>query len=135
MYGFDKTFLDYDSHKKCYPIIVCEGCKDCLTLKKIYPYVVANNTSSMGLNKIILRNITNKFLLVYDNDEAGINGMNRDKEALRDIGSYVDTVQIPDGYKDCTDCFINTKTLEYNKEDFIKLSKQIKRKLKALYEI
>ena len=135
MYGFDKTFLDYDRHKKCYPIIVCEGCKDCLTLKKIYPYVVANNTSSMGLNKAILRNITNKFLLVYDNDEAGINGMNRDKEILRDMGSYVDTVQIPEGYKDCTECLINTKTLEYNKEDFIKLSKQIKRKLKALYEI
>lgn len=135
MYGFDRTFLNYDKHEKCYPIIICEGCKDCLTLKKIYPYVLANNTSSMGLNKDILRNITNKFLLVYDNDEAGRDGMKKDKNSLRNIGSFVDTVQIPDGYKDCTDCYINPNSLEYNKEDFIKLSKQIKRKLKNLCEI
>ncbi len=135
MYGFDHRFLIYDSYQKCHPIIVCEGCKDCITLKKIYPYVLSNNTSSMGLNSLILRNVSNRFLLAYDNDEAGLNGMNKDKSILRSMGAYVDTIKLPSEYKDCTDCYINPKTLEYNKDTFLSLAHQVKTKIKKLYEI
>lgn len=132
MFGFDKKFLNYDAlaEKKghCYPIIVCEGSKDCLMLKKIYPYVLANNTSSMGINAQILRNISNSFLLAYDNDKAGEDGMKKDKGVLRNLGAYVESLQLHDGFKDCADYLGHP-------EEFEELKAQIKRKLKRLYEI
>ena len=127
MYGFDKTFKKLDGYEKSYPIVVCEGCKDCLMLKKFYPYVVANNTSSMGLNAIILRNITNKFLLAYDNDKAGQEGMSKDKKTLLNSGAFVKTLQLDEGFKDCADYIKDHKKLKG-------LSKQLKEKLKKLYE-
>lgn len=127
MYGFDSTFAKLDGYKRSYPIVVCEGCKDCLMLKRFYPYVVANNTSSMGLNAVILRNITDKFLLAYDNDKAGQEGIEKDKKTLLSSGAYVQTLQLDEGFKDCADYIKdNTKMKE--------LSSQLKRKLKILYE-
>lgn len=132
MFGFDKKFLNYDSdyekRNKCYPIIVCEGCKDCLMLKKIYPYVLANNTSSMGLNAHVLRNISDSFLLAYDNDKAGKEGMEKDKKVLRGMGAYVDSISLHEGFKDCAEYFGNT-------EKFKELKEQVKKKLKDLYFI
>ena len=132
MFGFDKNFLKYDaiSQKKgrCYPIIVCEGSKDCIMLKRIYPYVLANNTSSLGINAQILRNITDSFLLAYDNDKAGAEGIEKDKKVLRNLGAYVESIKLHDGFKDCADY------LEHPQE-FEELKKQVRRKLKSLYEI
>lgn len=132
MFGFDKRFQKYDEqaekYNKCLPIIVCEGSKDCLMLKQIYPYVVANNTSSMGLNAPVLRNISNTFLLAYDNDKAGMEGMKKDKRVLRGIGAYVDSIQLHEGFKDCADYIGHPK-------EFEELKKQVKTKLKRLFEI
>ena len=72
-------------------------------LKKFYPYTLANNTSSMGVNAQVLRNISNKFLLAYDNDQSGQEGIERDKNTLRNLGAYVESLQLHDGYKDCAD--------------------------------
>ena len=127
MYGFDKAFSKLDGYEKSYPIIVCEGCKDCLVLKRFYPYVLANNTSSMGLNAVILRNITNKFLLAYDNDQAGQEGIERDKKTLLNSGAYVQVVQLEEGFKDCAEYLKDPEKLK-------ELSSQIKTKLKSLYE-
>ena len=132
MFGFDKKFLNYDSdyskRNKCYPIIVCEGCKDCLMLKTIYPYVLANNTSSMGLNAYVLRNISDSFLLAYDNDKAGKEGMEKDKRVLRNMGAYVDSINLHDGFKDCAEYYGRPV-------EFKQLKEQIKKKLKSLYLI
>ena len=132
MFGFDKKFLNYDRQaekkNKCYPIIVCEGSKDCMMLKKIYPYVLANNTSSMGLNAQILRNISDSFLLAYDNDQAGIEGIEKDKKILRGLGAYVESIKLHNGFKDCADYLGHPK-------EFEELKIQVKRKLKNLYEI
>lgn len=132
MFGFDKSFLKYDKesekHNRCLPIIVCEGSKDCLMLKKIYPYVVANNTSSLGVNASILRNISNSFLLAYDNDDAGKEGIERDKKVLRQKGAYVDSLKLHEGFKDCADYLGHPK-------EFEELKAQIKKKLKELYNI
>lgn len=132
MYGFDKKFSTYDKaveeKGKCLPVIVCEGSKDCIMLKKFYPYVVANNTSSMGINAQILRTITNKFLLAYDNDQAGIDGTKKDKKVLRGLGAYVESLQLHEGLKDCADYLDHP-------DKFNELKKQIKTKLKELYEI
>lgn len=134
MYGFDKRFSKYDEGSKCYPIIVCEGCKDCISLKKIYPYVVANNTSSMGLNAYILRNISDKFLLAYDNDSAGEEGTKKDKKVLRNLGAFVDNIKLPEGVKDCTD-YIYTKNGYFRDKNFLDLKKQIVKKVKSLYNL
>ena len=134
LYGFDKRFKQYEEGKKCYPIIVCEGCKDCLTLKKIYPYVLANNTSSMGVNAHVLRNITDKFLLAYDNDSAGQEGIKKDKEVLRNVGAFVDSIKLPEGIKDCTD-YIYTKYGEFVRSNYDSLKEQVTRKLRQLYNI
>ena len=37
-------------------------------MKQFYPYTVSINTSSMGLNAYVLINLSNKFVLAYDND-------------------------------------------------------------------
>ena len=134
MYGFNKKFLKYDEGKKCYPIVICEGCKDCISLKKIYPYVLANNTSSMGMNAHILRNISDKFLLAYDNDKAGQDGMKKDKHILRGMGAYVDSITLPEDFKDCTD-YIYSSTGEFQKDNFLKLKAQLTRRLNSLYNI
>lgn len=132
MFGFDKKFLNYDKQAekggKCYPIIVCEGSKDCMMLKRIYPYVLANNTSSMGVNAQILRNISDSFLLAYDNDQAGEEGIEKDKKVLRNLGAYVESVKLHNGFKDCADYLGHP-------EEFEELKSQIKRKLKSLYNI
>jgi DNA primase len=132
MYGFNKKFQEYEKEVekrgKCLPIIVCEGSKDCLMLKQFYPYVLANNTSSMGVNAQVLRNISNKFLLAYDNDESGQEGIKRDKRTLRNLGAYVESLQLHDGFKDCADY------LDYP-DEFLELKDQVKRKIRKLYNI
>ena len=97
-------------------------------LKQIYPYVLANNTSSMGVNAQVLRNISNKFLLAYDNDESGQEGIKRDKRTLRNLGAYVESLQLHDGFKDCADY------LDYPNK-FSELKDQVKRKIRKLYNI
>ena len=135
MFGFDKSFMKFDRYKKCPPVIVCEGAKDCLTLKQIYPFVLSNNTSSMGANAYVLRNMTNKFLLAYDNDSAGHEGIEKDKKILRSTGAFVDDITFPEGIKDCCDLFINPKTCEQRFVEFNLLKQQVTRKLKQLYLI
>lgn len=103
MFGFDSSFKTFDNSDKPHPIIVCEGCKDCLMLKRFYPYVVANNTSSMGINAPILRNLSNRFLLAYDNDKAGKEGMDKDKKVLRTLGAYAEILELDTRFKDCAD--------------------------------
>lgn len=134
MFGFDKNFKKLDQKTECVPLIICEGCKDCITLKTIYPYVLSNNTSSMGINSSILRNITNKFLLAYDNDKAGKEGMEKDKQFLRATGAYVDSIKLPEGIKDCTDYLFNEYGM-FNKNNYELFKKQLKIKLKQLYEL
>lgn len=130
MFGFDKSFANYDEQclKKggALPIIVCEGSKDCLMLKKLYPYVLANNTSSMGLNATVLRNISDKFLLAYDNDKPGQDGIARDKKLLRNMGCYVDNIRLHNQYKDCADYLDDPAAFKL-------LASQIKTKLRNLF--
>ena len=94
MFGFDKRFENFDKYKVCPPIVVCEGSKDCIFLKQFYPYTVAVNTNSMGLNAQVLINLSNKFVLAYDNDKAGQEGIVRDKRILRSFGVQVSSLEL-----------------------------------------
>ena len=119
MFGFYKDFEDYDSHDTCKPIIVCEGLKDCITLKKIYPYVLSNNTSHMGINLQVLSNLTNKFILIYDNDRAGQEGMNEDISSTQRLKYDIVEMKIADGYKDITDMSENQDKFNSLKESLL----------------
>lgn len=127
MFGFDSTFKKLDESEKCYPIVVCEGCKDCMVLKKYYPFVVANNTSSMGLNSVILRNMSDKFILAYDNDSAGQEGMDKDSKILRQSGAFVQRLSLDKEFKDCADYVGHPEKLKG-------LIHQLKSKVKVLYK-
>ena len=81
----------------------------------------------MGLNAVILRNITDKFLLAYDNDKAGQEGIEKDKKTLLNTGAFVQTLQLDEGFKDCADYIRDNKKMK-------ELSNQLKQKLKRLYE-
>lgn len=125
MYGFYKDFLNYGEEDLGMPIVVCEGSKDCIALKTIYPYVVSNNTSGLGINANILRNLTSKFVLAYDRDETGIAKTLQDQKRLQGLGAFVATLSLPDGVKDCADCLIK-------REDYSTLKTNLMKKIDYL---
>ena len=117
LFGFDEKFKNFENHRTCPPIVVCEGSKDCLFLKHYYPYVVAVNTSSMGLSSQVLINLTNKFILAYDNDSAGQEGIERDKKILRGLGAQVVSLELDKSVKDCADYIKYPEKIKALKEE------------------
>lgn len=92
LFGF-YDFEDFQFNKD--PILLTEGIKDALVLKTIYPYTIALNTAGLTINSLqFLKSLTNRFLLVYDNDKAGTDAIKRDKEALRNEGCRVIDIKL-----------------------------------------
>jgi hypothetical protein len=124
MFGFNKKFESFDSHETCPPIVICEGSKDAIFVKQFYPYTLAINTSSMGLNAQVLINISNKFVLAYDNDSAGQEGIKRDKRTFRNLGAQVTSLELDSSkdeegkflIKDCSDYIKYPKKIPKLKE-------------------
>jgi DNA primase len=125
LYGLYPEFKNFDSNNNAMPIVVCEGAKDCIALKKIYPYVIANNTSKLGINAYVLRNLTNKFILAYDNDETGTLKTDYNRKQLQSLGAYVGRLRIPANCKDCGDC-------TDKKSDWEELKKNLKKEIRIL---
>ena len=125
MFGFFNDFKNYNRHTTCMPILVCEGAKDAIVLKKIYPYTLSCNTSSLGINTYVLANITDKILLAYDNDSTGSEKIKQDKRTLVNLGCSVDFVQYEDGFKDAAD-YVG------HPQEYCSLRRQIKNKLRGL---
>lgn len=126
MFGWYKDFVEYNKKSKRLPIVVCEGPKDCIALKKIYPYVLSANTDSLGVNVEVLKQITNDILLVYDNDESGIRGMKKDQKILVNQWVNCDTFHVPDGFKDVSE-------LIFHKQEFKEFGKRLLNKIKKLH--
>ena len=126
MFGFYRDFINYDRHAQCMPIVVCEGIKDAIVLKRFYPYVLANNTSRLGLNAYVLSNITDKVLLAYDNDETGLESAPKDKKKLIELGCSADILQLDKGFKDVSDYISSPADLRQLRKRFIN-------KIKGLY--
>ena len=133
MFGFNKKFESFDNYKTCPPIVICEGSKDCIFLKQFYPFTVAVNTSSMGLNAQVLINLSNKFILAYDNDKAGQDGIERDKRTLRSLGAQVTSLEL-DKAKDENDKFLIKDCSDYTKypSKIPKLKEELQYKLKRV---
>ena len=133
MFGFNKKFKQFEEHSVCYPIVVCEGSKDCLFLRQFYPYTLAVNTSSMGVNAQVLINISNKFVLAYDNDEAGQEGIYKDKKVLRELGAQVASLELDKSkdaegnflIKDCSDYIKYPNKIPKLKEELIYKIKRV----------
>lgn len=123
MFGFFNDFQNYDRHTMCMPIVVCEGVKDAIVLKRFYPYVLSNNTSALRVNANILANITDKVILAYDNDETGRKEIQKDKRKLANLGCSVETLQYT--FKDAGEYINHPKELK-------ELREQLKLKVKGL---
>ena len=57
----------------------------------------------MGLSAYVLINLSNKFILAYDNDKAGKEGIERDKKILRRLGAQVVSLDLDKNLKDIAD--------------------------------
>lgn len=86
-------FQNFKDFKYNYPIILCEGTKDQIVLQRLYPYTLACLTSGLnGFDDIsIIRQLTDKVILCYDNDDAGKKSALRDKEKLIKTGCKCST--------------------------------------------
>lgn len=79
LYDFEK----FNFHKDY--VIITEGVKDALTIKTLYPYTISLNTAGLTVNSFnLLKAITNKFILIYDNDRAGKEATEKDLKLLKD---------------------------------------------------
>lgn len=96
MFGWE-DFKNYDFNK---PIVLCEGAKDSIYLKKYYPYTLALNTSNItSLNLNILKKFTNNLILCYDNDSTGSSSIKMDGDLLNENKINFQTIVV-EGSKD-----------------------------------
>lgn len=66
-------------------IILTEGIKDCLLIKTFYPYTIALSTAGLTTNSwAFIKSLTNKFILIYDNDKAGKEATIRDLKLFKE---------------------------------------------------
>ena len=92
-------FEDFNFNKKK-PIILTEGIKDALMLKTIYPYTLSLNTAGLTQNALnFVTALTDRFILIYDNDKPGRDATERDKAALREKECRV--FDFTPTFKDC----------------------------------
>ena len=91
------------------PILLVEGHLDRDMMATIYPNTLGIMTNRLSKSQInILTNLTNKFILMLDNDEAGISGQ---KQAFYQLkGNKVGFIKHDDKLKDAGDLVKLEKT-------------------------
>ena len=91
------------------PILLVEGHLDRDMMATIYPNTLGIMTNRLSKSQInILTNLTNKFILMLDNDEAGISGQ---KQAFYQLkGNKVGFIKHDDKLKDAGDLKKKKKT-------------------------
>lgn len=104
---------DFNDFKADTPVIICEGVKDAIWLKQYYKYTLALNGSEITSSNLeIFKNIFNKVILCYDNDDnlVGEKSANKDKDTFSGMGVICKTIYPPN--KDCAMFIENEKGLE-----------------------
>ena len=90
------------------PLVLCEGVKDAIYLKQFYPYVLSLNTSSISVSNLeIIRKITDKIILSYDNDDTGRRMSKIDNDMLIKLG--IRSTVIRPTHKDCAEYLENSQ--------------------------
>lgn len=83
-------------------LLIVEGSSDRDALSGIYPNIIAVMTSGLtSIQRELIRNLTNKVILLYDNDDTGRRGFYRDRKKLKSEGYAVE--EIPYNSKDVGD--------------------------------
>ena len=84
------------------PILLVEGHLDRDVMKEIYPNTLGIMTNHLSKVQVeILKNLTNKFILMLDNDEAGRDGIRTTKYQLQ--GCKISELQHDSYLKDAGD--------------------------------
>lgn len=126
MFGFH----NFQNFKQGMPIVLVEGEKDAIALQTIYPFALAMGRNTLGSNIKYLKYLTNKFVIIPDNDErAGEEGFERIKQDMEKYGLKLNKIVISNPkLKDVADIYTKSP----------KLWKQLKgymEKLKQKYNI
>lgn len=67
------------------PVILVEGLLDCDVIKQMYPNTMAVLTSGLTKNQAaVITRLTNRVVLMFDNDEAGRRGTSISERAIKD---------------------------------------------------
>lgn len=123
MFGFH----NFNGFQQEMPIVLVEGEKDAIILQTIYPYVLAMGRNTLGQNIKYLKYLTNKFVIIPDNDEAGLKGYERIKEEMSKYVLKLKHISISNlNLKDVADVYTNGnwKSLEEYMSKLKKLSIQ-----------
>jgi len=93
---------DFRDFEKDTPIVVTEGIKYALFLKKYYKYTISSLTNSLNINMIkMFRNITDTFVIAYDFDARGKTGTTKlTKVLLREQCTVKSIISFYGGMKD-----------------------------------
>ena len=114
-YGLGELSKDFRYGK---PILLVEGHLDRDMMATIYPNTLGVMTSHLSTSQIeLLKGLTNSFILMFDNDEAGRKGQSYAKYILKDC--KVNELQHEVSLKDAGD-LVSLDILNHNKyEDII----------------
>lgn len=89
VYGYD--MID-DNFKYGDYLVITEGQYDADSLRRVYPNVVATQTSNITLIQTnILKSMTDKFIIAFDSDNAGIDGF---EKAIKRLGTDIKRLPI-----------------------------------------
>lgn len=90
------------------PIVLVEGEKDAIALQTIYPYTLAMGRNTLGSNIKYLKCLTDKFIIIPDNDEAGLKGYEKIKKDMDRYGLKLKCISINNpNLKDVADVYTN----------------------------
>lgn len=112
---FGMGFLDKE-FKYGDPIMLVEGSMDFSVGYSFYKNTLATMTAGLtSMQYEILKLLTNRVILAYDNDEAGRKATNRDSKKLKELGFEVKYLSHFTGFKDLgdlADCMFTMDTVK-----------------------
>ena len=76
------------------PIVLVEGEKDAIAMQTIYPYTLAMGRNTLGNSIKYLKYLTDKFIIIPDNDEAGLQGYEKIKKDMDRYGLKLKRISI-----------------------------------------
>ena len=90
------------------PIVLVEGEKDAIAMQTIYPYTLAMGRNTLGNSIKYLKYLTDKFIIIPDNDEAGLQGYEKIKKDMDRYGLKLKRISINNPkLKDVADVYTN----------------------------